>query len=385
MISYKPVLLFLTFTFLLVSYQCTKKSIPFKESKECSECHQTIYEEWEKSMHSMSSPHKDMAHKAVYKKFLGAMKKAGKKGNYHCGNCHTPMAGNLQDLISGKAQPDSNNWKEVEGVGCTFCHRIKSIISGKNFNSYKINEDGAYYVSNTSMDAPHKTSKSDLFKDGTVCMGCHSHLINPKGASICVMREEGEGNCLECHMKEVDGVPAIDSKKTTHKSHLMMGGHDLNILKQAVVLDADIEAGEDKSGVLFVKLINKIAHTFPSTNPMRIAFIRIEATDKDGNKIWSNFNKSPMEDKKALFFKAFKGGDKVGVPAWKAESIAFDTRLKTGEKREIEYRLDNKDIKKITVNLIYRLFPPMAIDMLEIPRDGVNDKSYIIAKKEIIL
>ncbi len=332
-------------------------------------------------MHSKSSLFQDNAHMAVYKTFSKAMEKKGEAHPYYCANCHTPMAKNLESLISGKAEPNKNEWQQVEGVGCALCHRIEGIVEGERFNTNKINRDGTIYVSTPSNRVAHKILESKIFATGEVCNGCHSHLKNPKGVSICVMKEEGGGNCLTCHMEKVDGPPSEHSKKKTHISHLMAGGHDMNMLRRAV--DINTEFSTDKRQ-LIVEVRNNITHTFPSTNPMRIAFLKIQAFGKDGNMIWSNFVKTPMEDKRSLFFKAFKAGDKIGVPAWEAEGVAFDTRLKGGEERRVTYDLPSEDIKKITVALIYRLFPPKAIKIMGIPRDGINDKNYIVLKKELI-
>ncbi|MCI5223595.1 MAG: hypothetical protein D3924_13230, partial [Candidatus Electrothrix sp. AR4] len=112
---------------------------------------------------------------------------------------------------------------------------------------------------------------------------------------------------------------------------------------------------------------------------------KVVAKDKDGKKVWENFKESPMEDKKALFFKAFKAGDKKGVPSWAAEGIAFDTRLKAGETRSLNYPLVEPAIKEVTVELFYLLFPPKAIKGFAIPKDGVNEKRYSVIKKTITL
>ncbi len=254
----------------------------------------------------------------------------------------------------------------------------------KMINQYNLNKNGTFHSYRpTNPNAPHKTAQSPLFGDGQSCMGCHSHKINGKGAKICVMNEEGGGNCLSCHMPLAAGGPAIGSIiKKTHRSHKMPGGHDLDMLKKAVTLDADIKS-EGKEKVIAISVKNIIQHTFPSTNPMRTAFVKITAKDKAGKAVWSNFKDSPMEDKNALFFKAFKAGDQVGVPSWAAEGIAFDTRLKAGETRSVSYPLENKNISTVDVALIYMLFPAKAIDGFGIPKDGVNEKPKVIFKKTL--
>jgi len=360
----------------------------FQQSQECASCHPQIFKEWQESFHAKSSTHKDAAHKAMHRAYVKAMKAQGKPGDYHCGNCHTPMADNLADLMSGKAEPDSTNPTETEGIGCAFCHRIEQVVEKERFNQYKLNKDGAYHTSRpASAKAPHKTAQSPLFADGEVCMGCHSRYVNHKSMSICALTECGAGkaNCITCHMEEVKGAPAAGSTAATHRSHRLMGGHDIEVLKKAATLDAEITADGEKK-VLNVEVKNIIEHSFPSTNPMRMVVVKIVARDKADQVIWENFKKNPLkEDKQAVFFKAFKAGDKVGVPYWEADGIAFDTRLKAGKSRTLSYPLDNPAISTVDVTLIYMLFPPKAIEAFGIPKDGVNEKKYPVAKKTLTL
>ena len=367
------------------SHELPEGAVPLAKSEECASCHPTIYKEWQESFHAKSSALTDPAHGAVHKAFLKAMEEKGKIGNYHCANCHTPMADNIKDLMAGTAELDSKNWTHTEGTGCTFCHRVESVVEKEMFNQYKINQDGTFHTSRPAKeDLPHKMGQSDLFVEGKICMGCHSHKLNGKKIAICLMKDEAQGNCLECHMPEVEGRATVGSDGSTHRSHKMPGGHDMEMLQKAVTLDAAITFEGDARS-LVVSVTNMIKHTFPSTNPMRIAFVKAVAKDKDGNTVWENFKESPLEDKQALFFKAFKSGEEKGVPSWDADGIAFDTRLNAGETRKITYSLENPAITQVDVMLIYRLFPPKAIKGFGIPEDGVNEKIYPVAKKSLTL
>ena len=364
-------------------HEMPDNAVPLQKSEECATCHPIIYQEWKNSYHALSSIHKDNAHKAVYESFITDMKALGKKGNYHCGNCHAPMADNLKELMSGDALPDSGNWTESEGVGCTFCHRIEAVVEKENFNRYRLNGDGAYNSDLSSFGkAPHATRFSMSFLDGQMCMGCHSHNINGKGAKLCVMEEEGESNCLLCHMPRVAGAPASDSASTMHRSHVMAGGHDIDMLRKAVSLKARIDTAEDGKS-LVIEVTNKITHSFPSTSPIRMAFVKVSGKNQAGELVWQNFTESPLEDKQALFFKALKAGDKVGAAPWAAEDVAFDLRLKAGETRTISYPITSDEITEINISLVYLLFPPAAIQGFGIPEDGVNDKPYPVAQKTV--
>lgn len=373
------------------AHELPEGAVPLAKSEECASCHPAIYKEWQESFHANSSALKDPAHNAVHQAFLKAMEKKGKKGNYHCANCHAPMSDNLKDLMAGKAELDSSNWTQAEGTGCTFCHRIEAVVEKGKFNQYRLNKDGAFHTGRAANPkAPHKTAQSPLFAKGEVCMGCHSHKMNGKEVAICMMKDELEavegarGDCVACHMPMVDGGAAVGSAAGKHRSHKMAGGHDIEMLKQAVTLEAEVKL-EGKKRLITVVVKNVSGHSFPSSNPMRMAFVKVSGKDKAGATIWSNFKDSPMEDKAALFFKAFKAGAKKGVPSWKADGIAFDTRLKAGETRSLSYPIENPAIKEVTVELFYLLFPPKAIKGFAIPKDGVNDKKHSVAKKTITL
>jgi hypothetical protein len=320
----------------------------------------------------------------MHQAFVKAMTAKGKKGNYHCATCHAPMSDNLQALMEGDTEPDSSNWTQAEGVGCTFCHRIDSIVTKKScYNQYKLNPDATYQTSRPAKAAPHKTGQNALFASGQVCMGCHSQYINPHEVPICIMTEEGKGDCLVCHMTQAEGSPAVGSAAKTHLSHRVLGGHDLEMLQKAADLEVKIET-KDKERTISVTVKNITEHTFPSTNPMRMAFVKVRAKDAKGAVLWENFKQDPLkEDKQAVFFKAFKAGDKVGVPSWEAEGLAFDTRLKTGETRTLNYPIYSPAVSEIEAELIYLLFPPKAIEGFGIPKDGVNDKRYSVAKKSV--
>jgi hypothetical protein len=358
---------------------------PFQESGQCASCHPQIFKEWQESFHAKSSVHTDSAHNAVYQAFSKFLTSKGKKPNYHCANCHAPMSDNLKELMSGDALPDSKNASQVAGVGCTFCHRIEAINPGENFNQYRLNKDGAYHIGRavTAQPKAHKIAESPLFTDGEVCMGCHGHKLNSHETPICLMTDEGKSNCITCHLPKVAGSPTVGADATTHFSHTMAGGHDLAMLQQAADLEIKVQ-GKGMERQVVVTVQNKTEHTFPSTNPMRMAFIKVQAKDKNGTVLWENFKKDPLkEDRQAVFFKAFKAGEQVGVPSWQAESLAFDTRLKRGESKVLTYPLYSNEISEVEAELVYLLFPPKAFESFAIPKDGVNDKRASVVKKSV--
>lgn len=365
-----------------MAHQIPKDADEFIKSKECSVCHEDIYNEWKGSFHSKSSAAIDKAHAGVYRAYSKALEQSGKESNYHCGSCHAPMSSNLKELISGEERLDDKDWTQNEGVGCTFCHRIETVVHMSRFNQYRISKDNAFGVSYSAHNAPHQVVESSIFVSEEICLGCHSHYVNSNGVPICAMKEEGVENCLNCHMQRVEGGRAKGSKSTTHLSHKMSGGHNVDILREAVTMDSSLKDRDGKT-FLEVTLRNVIKHSFPSSNPMRMAYIKVKVLDKNGQVTWTNFTKNPMEDKDAVFFKAFKNEDEIGVPSWNATDIAFDTRLKAKEVRKLSYPINNSEEGRVIIELVYRLFPPDTLNMMGIPHDGINDVEFIVHKEEI--
>ena len=380
------ILAFVLFAFqnVIAQHQMPEGAVPYEKAEECKECHETIYNEWKESIHSRSSAHTDKAHAAVHVAFSNAMEKKKKQGkkaspNYHCANCHTPMADNIKALMKGKAKLNPKNWKETEGISCTFCHRVESIVKKEKFNSYTINKDGALNVSQirgADSSDHHKVKASPLFKEGEMCLGCHSHKVNGKGGVVCSMDEETGGkkvNCLNCHMDEIDGAPATDSKRKKHFSHKVMGGHFPEMVKTAAKIDVSMSGNNIK-----VVLENKLeSHKFPSTNPLRLGWVKLSAKNKSGKEVWTNYKKMPMEDKQGVLMRVFTMKDKktgkvkVGVPSWENTGNK-DSRLKPKEKRTLNYKLPGKVAGKVTqvdAKLMYRLFNPKAIKNMKIPKE----------------
>jgi hypothetical protein len=116
--------------------------------------------------------------------------------------------------------------------------------------------------------------------------------------------------------------------------------------------------------------------------PMRMAFLKLTAEDSSGKVVWSNFRENPTEDMQSLLVKMFRAGEQKGVPPWKAEAVAMDTRLKKDEERKLVYTVEADNVKTIYASLIYRLFAPPAMKMMGIPADGKNDKTFVVVTKK---
>ncbi len=322
----------------------------FKDSASCAPCHKKIYDEWSMSMHSRSDRKSDPAHNAVFLAFSRTMAKAGKKAPYFCGSCHNPAAG--QSVGAKEA------YASVPGIPCAFCHSVESMSGGKIFNTYSLSTSMTSSEAVSGASAPHPVSKWSFASPSKMCLGCHGKMKNGKGTVICSMDMEGHSDCVKCHMAETAGSPADGSGKSSHFSHLFPGGHYINIMKEGISLSLEVNKGK-----LLVNVKNDNPHYFPSTSPMRAAYVKVALLDKNGKILFAS--PAPMPGKKELFMRVFTAGDKKGVPPWMAEK-AVDSRIKSDETRTLAYDIP-KGAARARAVLYYRLFTPAAAAKFGIP------------------
>ena len=366
------VFLILLFPVFAYSHQLPKDFSGFEDPAACRDCHKAIYDEWAGSMHAKSSKLADPVHAAVHDAFMAAMKESGKNPSYFCAVCHTPTADNMDALMKGAAMPDPANVTNARGTTCSFCHKADGLVEGDKFNTYRFTD--VIKWKETPSNAPHKVEPSSFASTSLVCMGCHGKMVNAKGGVICSMDEEGSSDCLACHMPLAEGQAADGSARPDHASHAFPASHDPAVLKSGAIVEAGAELGR-----LVVILKNPNPHFFPSTNPLRVAYLKVEVFGKDGKLLFANFDKDPSEDPGAMLMRVFKAGDKVGVPSWEADGVAKDTRLKANEQRAITYKLPD-GAARATAKLYYRYVPGPAMKKFNIKPDGVVEVPQLVSE-----
>lgn len=347
----------------------------YEDPAECGGCHDAIYREWQGSMHAKSSKFADPLHGALANMFVKAMEAKGGKGNYHCANCHTPTADNMAALMKGEAAPDPANPTNRNGVTCSFCHKVDGVVEGDKFHSYRMSSEirGA----SDNPDSPHGVKMWNMEETYNMCLGCHGKKVSGKGGVICSMEEEGITDCNTCHMERLDGPPAKGSDRNTHLSHALAGGHDPDMLKKGASISLSAEGGKLK-----VTLVNPNPHSFPSTNPLRMAYVVVVVSDASGKPVYKNMNTAPTDDPQAVLMKTFEGGGQVGVPSWEAEGVASDTRLKPGETRVLTYDLPEGAVSA-TAMLVYRFAPPKALEKMGLASESAVSEPQMVSSAKI--
>jgi len=199
-----------------------------------------------------------------------------------------------------------------------------------------------------SLDLPMEGNS--MLKTSAACLGCHDRRNNSHGVPLCATGDEmvsgkSRETCQSCHMPISDGIV----------SHNMGGGHDNAMLKRSVRLDVMAKkSGSNLSVDVIVE--NMQPHDVPTGAPFRNAYIKLTALDKEGNILWQNFKKHPAkEDPKAYFAYGLTDDEGKFAPPPKATKPGKNTRLKSYEKRTLNYTVAAKNVDTIRAEMYYNL------------------------------
>lgn len=191
------------------------------DASSCRECHQQIYDEWEKSHHARPLMGlNDQIFLASYLKHGPIAIKAGEKAtkkNFPCFKCHLPQIQYATDAVAAEIAEailkDDKTTVRRLSISCLVCHNEKAVVHGRP-------EPNVLYGNKDVPDHPGRVvKKSPLLKASLMCGQCHGlgpnlefetpvqcatlygsylHAYIPSG---------GTETCQECHMKEGHAMP----------------------------------------------------------------------------------------------------------------------------------------------------------------------------------
>ena len=331
-------------------------------SKLCKTCHPLIYKEYKTSMHFKSTLSRDKIHNAVWQKHP-----LRKKNEYKCAKCHDPK-------VDGKLE---------SGVDCISCHKIRDIkehsIANSNvyekepktFYSKDIKrrdkkvtyhkESSLFGLFSKTIGSPyhHIDYRNKIYYNGKVCMGCHSHLKNANGVTLCKTPIKGaeneKQNCITCHMPKVLGSSTTIKITKKHAYHGFLGAYN-NPKELAKYVDLNIS--ESKNGFR-VTIKNNTPHPL-FTHPLRVVRLIVEA--KRGKEV--------VFKKNIDFYKVF-GKDNITTMPPFANRVLIDSMLKEEERRDIDIPLNSKNIN-LSATLGYFLIDKKSAKAL-----GIKDKELL--------
>ena len=354
----------LFFTSLSANYK-------YESNLKCKKCHPDIYKEHQATMHNNSTIFKDPIHKAVWDKHPVNTK----KGKYKCAKCHTPTADNLEVLLGKgtKGIPDIKNPTHTEGISCAYCHRIESIQLGSMANKNIMSAEEKDYFGTLNKPVRNKfhyTAKNEIFKNGNVCMGCHSHKKNKEKLDVCVtgMEEVGsKDNCITCHMPKVAGSISTKEDTPTHSYHGFPGartGHDM------LAKYIDMTFSKTTEG-FNVSIFNQSPHDL-MLHPLRFTQLKV-ILQRDG--VDTAF-------KPEVFIRLI-GKDNKASPPWTANAVVKNTMIKAKETRVVAYAKKLKKGDTIKIVLGFYLVNPKLLVKFALQDYDVAKKFNIL--KEILV
>jgi hypothetical protein len=189
------------------------------DSSSCKECHEKIYEQWEKSHHAR--PLIGMDDQMLLTSYLKRVSRPDKpadqaiKADLPCFKCHLPQMKYGTDGVAGEIAKAMLNGDKVKirklNISCLVCHNEKAVVHGRP-------EKGVVY-GNKDLPAHngYPVKKSALLKDSLMCGQCHGLgpvLDSPEMPVQCAtlygsylhayIPSGGTRSCQDCHMKNGD-------------------------------------------------------------------------------------------------------------------------------------------------------------------------------------
>lgn len=219
---------FFILSLLLLSVYVESKNQFFKLSRfirpaTCSDCHVSIYNQWENSMHNLA--HKDPFYRKLSTYLVKDLTNKDELAEAEsCPKCHTPLG-----IYSGypkKTSDDHSKTPELatHGVQCDFCH--SSTGAYQQYNNGHIMDPGYGEDNPGTKRGPYKNSESDFHKtayskfhtSAYFCGSCHDvkHVVygtllettfdewkkSPYNSKDPVKRVP----CQKCHMRQKPGI-----------------------------------------------------------------------------------------------------------------------------------------------------------------------------------
>ncbi|MEO5326823.1 MAG: hypothetical protein H7829_01100 [Magnetococcus sp. THC-1_WYH] len=345
-----------------------KPSLLKTPSEACQSCHKAIHQQWQKSAHGQP-------------RTLTPLYQALAQSETTCPQCHLPKS------------EDKEIFKGDGALPCVTCHTIESVAHGGKSNNaktmgialYQLNEkviqgpNGAWFgakgaVPPGSIDEELASNpffhhaNPEVFRTTTACLGCHDpqKLNDAKTYPV---------SCQSCHMPVSGGFA----------DHGTPAGKSPRMVKRGTVLSLQAKQN-GKELTIQVTMTNLLPHPFPNGGPFSMGLLRLTLLDARGETLWENIEKQNMDkDPKAVF--ALTTADDLGHPAPPKPMTtipAKDSRLKSGETRSVNYKMQQPSVAVVRAELIVL---PLAPGWLEKLPENQRElpKGLLAAKSEVKL
>jgi len=352
--------------------------VKFEPSTVCVQCHESIVNEWSRSMHSRSREAWYFSHKVASER-MGMTCNNERNEAVPCQTCHEPGGVYPFGAVIQKNPPAV---AATEGVTCDICHRIIEVKGTGEFSfGPKDVKRGPYSDANSPY---HKTVYSPLIESSDFCVACHGQLSNLNGLTVCdttrswresryAVKGKDEKRCQTCHMPSFTGAASIGinapkdaPKKRTRHSHIFSGPNsDPTILTTAATVTQDVK--HDAAGNLLIEVTvtnSGTGHDLPSGLPERLITLKVMGKDNDGKVVWQNWSENVYKEDRMAAFGLFgfnsKGGEVPPMGAARIDNLS----LLPDETRNLGYKLSKelaKNVGTVEAKLTYYAARPEGI------------------------
>jgi hypothetical protein len=376
----------------------------------CADCHETIFEQWQNSMHNLS--HRDPVYSRVAKFLRQGLTDAEEiEEAEFCVKCHTPVG-----FITGFPTRVSDDWTKTpeiatQGIQCDYCHSAESIFALHNNGLVLKPGHGEadpgikYGPFDDSEPDFHEAQYSRLHTRSEFCGTCHDVKHVVFGTDLETTYTEWKNSpyrssdpdqtihCQGCHMYQRPGVPATGSTPRPENpgsatdysverphifTHYFVGanryvpelfGDDtkaqmaVDRLQNAAVVAIDVSAVARKK--LSVSVTNTGAgHSIPTgVGNLRQVWLEITVLDAGGRislQLGALNERSELPDDALVFNTVF--GDGKGnavINLAKAREILKDNRIMAKERvtETIDLPAVPEKGSLIRARLLYRSMP----------------------------
>ncbi len=246
------------------------------DSSSCKECHEKIYEQWEKSHHARPlMGMDDWIFMASYLKRGPLAIKAGEKAtkaNFPCFKCHLPQIKYATDEVAAEIADailkDDKSTVRKLSISCLVCHNAKAVVHGRP------EKDVVYGNKDFSDHQGYPVKKSPLLKESLMCGQCHGlgpnlefetpvqcatlygsylHAYIPSG---------GAQTCQGCHMKNADHYMPPDFNKRDDLSARLRESLPMEVQTLAYTFQP-VEEKLFPMVVVKTKITSKAGHRIP--------------------------------------------------------------------------------------------------------------------------
>lgn len=298
----------------------------------CGECHEKMYDEWERSAHAQA------ASSDVYKAAVASAKDPS------CDGCHAPLARDVpKDGIAS------------EGVTCDVCHTIKQPVAQPTGAGFSLAiDDMVKFGPRCDLKDHyfHRMGCSPEHKQAEICGACH--WWEPKGLPVFTEYKDwrdgpaaqADEPCQGCHMpKDKKAVIATGSPARLGVPHHGLLGLASDLRKRALAVEVGVK---DEAGRLAVTvaLTNATAgHHVPAGLPGRRIVVTARVRDQAGTEVAS--------DTRALG-RVLVDDTGAEVVFWRATRVGSDTRIAQGARWQHSFSFQPSAPGSIEVEVVYR-------------------------------